>query len=76
VEDVEATAPAHDEPLFVDDMSDFDMDEILGSEKEPTKTGNGEDPSLDDLIQKNEPEIPEDVEFADEMDAMHDLDDF
>jgi len=57
-------------------MSDFDMDEILRSEKELTQSGNGEDPSLDDSIQKNDQKMPEDVEFADEMDALHDLDDF
>jgi hypothetical protein len=47
------------------------MDEILGSGKEPAKSGNGKDPGADDSIQTNDREMSKDVEFADEMDAIH-----
>ena len=62
-----------DEPLFVDDdMSDFDMDELLGTQKPTETTAAGEKTSEGDGDAKS---IEQD-EFEDEMDAMKDIGDF
>ena len=62
-----------DEPLFVDDdMSDFDMDELLGTQKPTETTAAGETTSERDGAAKS---IEQD-EFEDEMDAMKDIGDF
>jgi ribosomal protein L12E/L44/L45/RPP1/RPP2 len=69
-----------DEPLFVDDLSDFDMDEILaGTQKQnETRTGEaGTDEVVSDETNMNESgKYGEKDEFEDEMDAMNDMDDF
>ena len=69
------TAAAEDEPLFVDDMSDFDMDEVLqSSQKQPEETV---DNAAVGEKRATEPVQKDDFDdFADEMDAIHDLDDF
>jgi len=68
------------EPLFVEDLSDFDMDEILaGSQKQSeTRTGaKGTDGVVAGEINKNESgKSVERDEFEDEMDAMNDMNDF
>ena len=62
-----------DEPLFVDDdMSDFDMDELLGTQKPTETTAVGEKTSEGDGDAKS---IEQD-DFEDEMDAMKDIGDF
>jgi hypothetical protein len=62
-----------DEPLFVDDdMSDFDMDELLGTQKPTETTAVGEKMSGGDGAAKS---IEQD-DFEDEMDAMKDIGDF
>ena len=70
----------NDEPLFVDDLSDFDMDEILaGSQKQSeTRTGEmGTDGVVAGETNKDESaKFVERDEFEDEMDAMNDMDDF
>src|SRR5277367_6250783 len=73
--DVEGTKERNveDEPLFVeDDMSDFDMDELLGTQKQTETTAVGETTSEGDGAAKS---IEQD-EFEDEMDAMKDIGDF
>jgi replication fork protection complex subunit Csm3/Swi3 len=61
-----------DEPLFVeDDMSDFDMDELLGTQKQ-TETTTEEKTSEDVGVVKS----TEQDAFEDEIDAMRDIDDF
>jgi replication fork protection complex subunit Csm3/Swi3 len=64
---------AEDEPLFVDDddMSDFDMDELLGTQKQRETMEAGK--SSDDVAAAKSAEKDE---FEDEMDAMKDIDDF
>ena len=64
---------AEDEPLFVDDddMSDFDMDELLGTQKQTETMEAGK--SNDDVATAKSAEKDE---FEDEMDAMKDIDDF
>jgi hypothetical protein len=73
VRDLEVTsasvtaATEKDEPLFVDDFSDFDMDEILQGTQ--TETMNG------DTQKDNGAAKPvERDDFEDEMDAMNDID--
>jgi ribosomal protein L12E/L44/L45/RPP1/RPP2 len=70
----------NDEPLFVEDLSDFDMDEILvGTQKQSeTRTSeSGTDEVVAGETGKNESgKSVERDEFEDEMDAMNDLDDF
>jgi hypothetical protein len=63
-----------DEPLFVDDdMSDFDMDEILGTQKpNETNTGNG---GSEKGVVVSETRGNTRDEFDDEMDALIDMDD-
>ena len=72
--DVEGTKERNveDEPLFVeDDMSDFDMDELLGTQKQ-TETTTEEKKSDDVGVVKS----TEQDAFEDEIDAMRDIDDF
>jgi hypothetical protein len=74
----EETSPAtdkEDEPLFVDDMSDFDMDDIMGSQEPP----EAQEP-LKQAADTNESPVPTDTsarqdEFEDEMEAMGEMDD-
>jgi hypothetical protein len=55
-----------------DDMSDFDMDEILGTQKpNETNTGNG---GSEKEIAANETREDTRDEFEDEMDALIDMD--
>jgi replication fork protection complex subunit Csm3/Swi3 len=62
-----------DEPLFVDDdMSDFDVDELLGTQKPTETTAVGETTSE---VGDDAKSIEQD-EFEDEMDAMKDIGDF
>jgi len=63
-----------DEPLFVDDdnMSDFDVDELLGMQKQ-TEAMEGEKTDGDAGAAKSSPEQDE---FEDEMDVLKDIDDF
>ena len=69
-----------DEPLFVDDMSDFDMDEILAGTQRQIETAAGEThingmaaggTNKDDAAKSVDRD-----EFEDEIDAMNDMDDF
>ena len=69
-----------DEPLFVDDMSDFDMDEILAGTQRQIETAAGETringmaaggTNKDDAAKSVDRD-----EFEDEIDAMNDVDDF
>ena len=64
---------AEDEPLFVDDddMSDFDMDELLGTQKQRETMEAGK--SSDDVAAVKSAERDD---FEDEMDAMKGIDDF
>lgn len=63
-----------DLPLFVeDDMSDFDVDEILGRQKaNETTTENG---GHEKEVAEGEGQFNTRDEFEDEMDAMMDMDD-
>ena len=61
---------AGDEPLFVDDdLSDFDMDELLGTQK-PTEAVE-EEKANEEVARSAERD-----EFEDEMDAMKDIEHF
>ena len=68
----EILAAVEDEPLFLDDMSDFDVEEIFqGSQKE-----SEEAKASDSIGAQEAAQPPERDEFADEMEAMNDLDNF
>ena len=74
----EETSPAidkEDEPLFVDDMSDFDMDDIMGSQ-EPLKPLK----PLKQAADTDSSPVPtgnsaRQDDFEDEMEAMGEMDD-
>ena len=65
----------NDEPLFVEDLSDFDMDEIIRGSQEKTNREANNDPLKNDSVEENARRSPVRDEFEDEMDAMHELDD-
>jgi len=70
-----------DEPLFVDDMSDFDMDEILaGTQKQGETASTGETRTeamgAGETNKDDSAKLVERDEFEDEMDALNDMDDF
>lgn len=69
-------APAEDEPLFVDDMSDFDMDEILRGSQElnDLTQDDGHVQSTRDKLTNMLHE--EQDEFEDEMDALNEAEQF
>lgn len=73
--DVDAGLANVDEPLFVDDLSDFDMDDIpQGTQKEgETSTGTT---TIDQTNKDEGAETVDRDEFEDEMDAMNDMGDF
>jgi hypothetical protein len=64
--------PSEDEPLFVDDLSDFDMEEILQESRKATeKAADGE---MTKEISTQEPSNTVELdEFEDEMDALNDV---
>lgn len=69
-----------DEPLFVDDLSDFDMDEILAGSQGQSESRTGET-GTDGVVagetnKDKSTKFVERDEFEDEMEAMNDGDDF
>ena len=67
-------APVEDEPLFVDDMSDIDMDDILqSSQKEPDESTNANSTGNAAVGHAEPGQIDE---YEDEMDAIHEFGDF
>jgi hypothetical protein len=67
-----------DEPLFVDDESDFDMDDILGGSQEQSNTTDaitsGTAVTIEETVKETKPETRD--EFEDELDVMNEMDDF
>jgi hypothetical protein len=65
--------PVEDEPLFLDDMSDFDMEEILQESQKPTETTT--DGEMTKEISTRESSKPaERDEFEVEMAVLNDID--
>lgn len=67
------TTDKEDEPLFVDDMSDFDMDDIMGSQEPPNAQEPKQTPETDKLVEPGTASARD--EFEDEMEAMGEMND-
>lgn len=61
-----------DEPLFVEDFSDFDMEEILREPRKLTETAT-DDETTKEAFTRRSSNVAERDEFEDEMDALNDI---
>jgi hypothetical protein len=73
--DVDVGLVDADEPLFVDDLSDFEMDDILQGTQTEGETSTGA-ATIDETRKDESPKTAGRDEFEDEMDAMNDMGDF
>jgi hypothetical protein len=64
-----------DEPLFVDDLSDFDMDDILQGTQKEGETSTGAT-TIDETRKDESAKTAGRDEFEDEIDAMNDMEGF
>lgn len=74
---VEKNPVVEDEPLFMVDISDIDMDEILVSQKESANSDNAEESFARAAVQTTQTNRRSEADdFEDEMDAIRELNDF